>query len=216
MTNTLTPSLNPPPIQFGKPPTMPSPADDNPPQATALRATSAAETIRVALIAATASDMTEIKPRRDPTWRARSAASHAGYAARGFGPVGRGNGLRCIWKQGCHQRITICTNGPHLVCIEEIVKKAARRPGKVTCAGDGCLAATCKNGTFSRRRYHLAQVKHALALIQGSRVLTDFPEVADYDSILTYDQAPTAAIAAMILARELSPNSPIVAHRPLG
>ena len=56
--------------------------------------------------------------------------------------------------------------------------------------------------------------KHALALIQGDRVLTDFPEVADYAAILTYDQAPTTAIAAMILAREHRPDDPIVAHRP--
>jgi hypothetical protein len=176
--------------------------------------TSAEETMRVALIAATRAGLVESKPRRDPTWRERSAKSSSmGHAARGFGPVGRGNGLRCIWKQGCHQRITICPNGPHLVCIEEIVKQAAPRPGGETQAGDGCLAATCKRGRFSRRRYHLTQTKHALAILLGTRVLTDFPAVADYESILTYDQAPAAAIAAMILARELSPNEPTMAHK---
>ena len=99
--------------------------------------------------------------------------------------------------------------------MEEIVKAAAKRPDKATKAGDGCLAASCKIGAFSRRKYHLAQTKHALALSQGTRVLTDFPAIADYQAILTYDNAPTAAIAAMILARELRPDGPMVAHRPL-
>ena len=180
---------------------------------TPLVATSTGVAMRDAMRAAEAAGTVRERDRHSQDNAADWARNRRmGHAARGFGtvPAGGGPGRYEIWHAGCHNKLVVCRRGPHLVCMEEAVKAANKRPGPSFRIGDGCGAPSCKGRTARLARYRDGQRRHAAALASGRSDLIGWPAGPAYDKVWVYppETAAIVAAAAICTAEALGQATP--------